>query len=71
LTLQIGTVAFDTAGTKDSELRFVGIAAPGHAIEEAVDRAARGRRTRPPRPLRPGGSEFASSREARVSAVGG
>jgi len=51
--LQIGTVDFDTAGPKDSEVRFVGIAAPGHAVEEAVDRAARGRRTRPPRPASP------------------
>jgi uncharacterized membrane protein YdbT with pleckstrin-like domain len=51
--LQIGTVDFGTAGTKDSELRLVGIAAPGHAVEEAVDRAARGRRTRPPRPASP------------------
>lgn len=38
--LRIGTVDFDTARTDDSEIRFVGIAAPGYAVE-AVDRAQR------------------------------
>ncbi|MEA2177871.1 MAG: hypothetical protein QOG77_1168 [Solirubrobacteraceae bacterium] len=38
--LRIGTVDFDTAGTDDSEFRFVGIAAPGQVVR-AVDRAQR------------------------------
>ena len=38
--LQIGTVDFDTAGTDDSEFRFVGVANP-HEVVRAVDRAQR------------------------------
>jgi uncharacterized membrane protein YdbT with pleckstrin-like domain len=38
--LRVGTVDFDTAGTDDSEFRFVGIANPG-AVVTAVDRAQR------------------------------
>jgi len=38
--LRVGTVDFDTAGTDDSEFRFVGIADPG-AVVNAVDRAQR------------------------------
>jgi uncharacterized membrane protein YdbT with pleckstrin-like domain len=38
--LQIGTVDFDTAGTDDSEFRFVGVANP-HDVVNAVDRAQR------------------------------
>jgi len=38
--LRVGTVDFDTAGSDDSEFRFVGIAEPG-AIVQAVDRAQR------------------------------
>lgn len=38
--LRIGTVDFDTAGSDDSEFRFVGIADPGLVID-AVDRAQR------------------------------
>ena len=38
--LRVGTVDFDTAGTDDSEFRFVGIANPG-AVVAAVDRAQR------------------------------
>jgi hypothetical protein len=34
----VGTVDFDTAGTDDSEFRFVGIADPGDVVD-AVDRA--------------------------------
>jgi uncharacterized membrane protein YdbT with pleckstrin-like domain len=37
---RVGTVDFDTAGTDDSEFRFVGIAAPEHVVA-AVDRAQR------------------------------
>jgi uncharacterized membrane protein YdbT with pleckstrin-like domain len=36
--LRVGTVDFDTAGTDDSEFRFVGIASPGNVVN-AVDRA--------------------------------
>jgi membrane protein YdbS with pleckstrin-like domain len=36
--LRVGTVDFDTAGTDDSEFRFVGIADPGQVVN-AVDRA--------------------------------
>jgi uncharacterized membrane protein YdbT with pleckstrin-like domain len=36
--LRVGTVDFDTAGTDDSEFRFVGIANPGEVVN-AVDRA--------------------------------
>jgi uncharacterized membrane protein YdbT with pleckstrin-like domain len=38
--LFVGTVDFDTAGTDDSEFRFVGIASPGRIVA-AVDRAQR------------------------------
>jgi uncharacterized membrane protein YdbT with pleckstrin-like domain len=38
--LRVGTVDFDTAGTDDSEFRFVGIASPGKVVA-AVDRAQR------------------------------
>jgi uncharacterized membrane protein YdbT with pleckstrin-like domain len=38
--LQVGTVDFDTAGTDDSEFRFVGVASPEEVVR-AVDRAQR------------------------------
>ena len=38
--LQVGTVDFDTAGTDDSEFRFVGIASPGSVVR-FVDKAQR------------------------------
>jgi uncharacterized membrane protein YdbT with pleckstrin-like domain len=38
--LRVGTVDFDTAGTDDSEFRFVGISNPGEVVR-AVDRAQR------------------------------
>jgi uncharacterized membrane protein YdbT with pleckstrin-like domain len=38
--LRVGTVDFDTAGTDDSEFRFVGIADPSDVVA-AVDRAQR------------------------------
>ena len=38
--LRVGTVDFDTAGSDDSEFRFVGIAEPS-AVVAAVDRAQR------------------------------
>jgi uncharacterized membrane protein YdbT with pleckstrin-like domain len=38
--LRVGTVDFDTAGSDDSEFRFVGIADPGSVVT-AVDRAQR------------------------------
>jgi uncharacterized membrane protein YdbT with pleckstrin-like domain len=38
--LRVGTVDFDTAGTDDSEFRFVGIASPDQVVA-AVDRAQR------------------------------
>jgi uncharacterized membrane protein YdbT with pleckstrin-like domain len=38
--LRVGTVDFDTAGTDDSEFRFVGIASPSKVVA-AVDRAQR------------------------------
>jgi uncharacterized membrane protein YdbT with pleckstrin-like domain len=38
--LRVGTVDFDTAGSDDSEFRFVGIASPS-AVVVAVDRAQR------------------------------
>jgi uncharacterized membrane protein YdbT with pleckstrin-like domain len=38
--LQVGIVDFDTAGTDDSEFRFVGVANP-HEVVRAVDRAQR------------------------------
>jgi uncharacterized membrane protein YdbT with pleckstrin-like domain len=42
--LQVGTVDFDTAGTDDSEFRFVGVANPEEVVR-AVDRAQREART--------------------------
>jgi uncharacterized membrane protein YdbT with pleckstrin-like domain len=38
--LRVGTIDFDTAGTDDSEFRFVGIASPANVVA-AVDRAQR------------------------------
>ena len=38
--LRVGTVDFDTAGTDDSEFRFVGIASPGSVVQ-FVDKAQR------------------------------
>jgi uncharacterized membrane protein YdbT with pleckstrin-like domain len=38
--LRVGTVDFDTAGTDDSEFRFVGISSPDKVVA-AVDRAQR------------------------------
>jgi uncharacterized membrane protein YdbT with pleckstrin-like domain len=38
--LRVGTVDFDTAGTDDSEFRFVGVANPEEVVR-AVDRAQR------------------------------
>jgi uncharacterized membrane protein YdbT with pleckstrin-like domain len=38
--LRVGTVDFDTAGTDDSEFRFVGISEPARVVA-AVDRAQR------------------------------
>jgi uncharacterized membrane protein YdbT with pleckstrin-like domain len=38
--LRVGTVDFDTAGTDDSEFRFVGISSPDEVVA-AVDRAQR------------------------------
>ena len=38
--LSVGTVDFDTAGTDDSEFRFVGISSPSQ-VAAAVDRAQR------------------------------
>jgi uncharacterized membrane protein YdbT with pleckstrin-like domain len=38
--MRVGTVDFDTAGTDDSEFRFVGVANPGEVVR-AVDRAQR------------------------------
>ena len=43
--LRVGTVDFDTAGTDDSEFRFVGIANPAEVVS-AVDRAQREPRRR-------------------------
>jgi uncharacterized membrane protein YdbT with pleckstrin-like domain len=47
--MQVGTVDFDTAGTDDSEFRFVGVANPREVVR-AVDRAQRaaGARERDP-----------------------
>ena len=44
--LRVGTVDFDTAGTDDSEFRFIGIADPGSVVD-AVDRAQREAAERP------------------------
>jgi uncharacterized membrane protein YdbT with pleckstrin-like domain len=38
--MRVGTVDFDTAGSDDSEFRFVGVANPGDVVR-AVDRAQR------------------------------
>jgi uncharacterized membrane protein YdbT with pleckstrin-like domain len=38
--MQVGTVDFDTAGSDDSEFRFVGVSDPGNVVR-AVDRAQR------------------------------
>jgi uncharacterized membrane protein YdbT with pleckstrin-like domain len=38
--MQVGTVDFDTAGTDDSEFRFVGVANPDEVVR-AVDKAQR------------------------------
>jgi uncharacterized membrane protein YdbT with pleckstrin-like domain len=38
--MRVGTVDFDTAGTDDSEFRFVGVANPAEVVR-AVDRAQR------------------------------
>jgi uncharacterized membrane protein YdbT with pleckstrin-like domain len=38
--MQVGTVDFDTAGSDDSEFRFVGVASPGEVVR-AVDQAQR------------------------------
>ncbi len=43
--LRVGTVDFDTAGTDDSEFRFVGIAEP-EVVVRAVDQAQREAATR-------------------------
>jgi uncharacterized membrane protein YdbT with pleckstrin-like domain len=40
--MQVGTVAFDTAGTDDAELSFVGVEDPEEVVA-AVDRARQGR----------------------------
>ena len=44
--LRVGIVDFDTAGSDDSEFRFVGIGGPG-AVVDAVDRAQRDAGMRP------------------------
>ncbi len=38
--MRVGNIDFDTAGTDDSEFRFVGISNP-HAVVAAVDTAQR------------------------------
>jgi uncharacterized membrane protein YdbT with pleckstrin-like domain len=43
--LQVGTVDFDTAGTDDSEFRFVGVSEPAEVVD-AVDHAQRAARDR-------------------------
>ena len=45
--LRVGTVDFDTAGTDDSDFRFVGISNPVR-VPEAVDRALRDLTAGPP-----------------------
>ena len=44
--LHVGTVDFDTAGTDDSDFRFVGISSPGRVVS-AIDRAQREQATPP------------------------
>jgi uncharacterized membrane protein YdbT with pleckstrin-like domain len=46
--MQVGTVDFDTAGTDDSEFRFVGVAAPAKVVA-AVDKAQRAALAQQPR----------------------
>ena len=46
--LQVGTVDFDTAGTDDSEFRFVGVGNPEDVVR-AVDRAQRAASAAEPR----------------------
>jgi uncharacterized membrane protein YdbT with pleckstrin-like domain len=46
--LQVGTVDFDTAGTDDSEFRFVGVGGPSEVVR-AVDRAQRSAAATEPR----------------------
>ena len=46
--MQVGTVDFDTAGTDDSEFRFVGVANPSGVVR-AVDKAQRTATTGQPR----------------------
>jgi len=48
--MQVGTVDFDTAGTDDSEFRFVGVADPRDVVR-AVDRAQRRAETETSDPL--------------------
>ena len=47
--MQVGTVDFDTAGTDDSEFRFVGVANPEEVVR-AVDRAQRAAAAERPAP---------------------
>jgi uncharacterized membrane protein YdbT with pleckstrin-like domain len=49
--MQVGTVDFDTAGTDDSEFKFVGVANPEEVVR-AVDRAQRAAATEPRGALR-------------------
>ena len=44
--LRVGTVDFDTAGSDDSEFRFVGIANPARSSPRSTGRSARPRRRR-------------------------
>jgi uncharacterized membrane protein YdbT with pleckstrin-like domain len=49
--MQVGTVDFDTAGSDDSEFRFVGVGNPGdvvRAVDRAQRKAAAGSETRDP-----------------------
>ena len=48
--MQVGTVDFDTAGTDDSEFRFVGVSDPRDVVR-AVDRAQRRAETETSDPL--------------------
>jgi len=47
--MRVGTVDFDTAGTDDSEFRFVGVANPAEVVR-AVDRAQRAAAPQPSAP---------------------
>ena len=62
--LRVGTVDFDTAGTDDSEFRFVGVATPTRSCG-AVDRA---QRREPPGRARPIASAL-PRRDARCQAL--